>query len=101
MGVYLMGVYVTDVHLIGVHFIGVYLISVHFMGVYLIGVYLTGVHLISDVNSPPVPYLDPQYRTGHPCTRTSPVQYFLIRGVVCWRGAEGTSWRFVTSMATP
>jgi hypothetical protein len=22
---------------------------------------------------------DPQYRTGHPCTRTSSVQYFLIR----------------------
>ena len=32
----------------------------------------------SHVNSPSVPYLDPQYRTGHPCTRTS-VQYFLIR----------------------
>jgi hypothetical protein len=33
----------------------------------------------SHVNSPSVPYLDPQYRTGHPCTRTSSVLYFLIR----------------------
>jgi hypothetical protein len=33
----------------------------------------------SYVNSPSVPYLDPQYRTEHPCTRASPVQYFLIR----------------------
>jgi hypothetical protein len=33
----------------------------------------------SDVNSPSVPYLDPQYRTGHPCTRTSSVRYFSIR----------------------
>ena len=35
--------------------------------------------ICSHVNSPSVPYLDPQYRTGHPCTRTSSVLYFLIR----------------------
>jgi hypothetical protein len=33
----------------------------------------------SHVDSPSVRYLDPQYRTGHPCTRTSSVLYFLIR----------------------
>jgi hypothetical protein len=35
--------------------------------------------MISDVNSPSVPYLDPQYGTGHPYTRTLSVLYFLIR----------------------
>jgi hypothetical protein len=33
----------------------------------------------SDVDSPSVPYLTPQLGTGHPCTRTSSVLYFLIR----------------------
>ena len=28
---------------------------------------------------PSVRYLDPQLGTGHPCTRTSSVLYFLIR----------------------
>ena len=30
-------------------------------------------------DSPSVRYLDPQLGTGHPCTRTSSVLYFLIR----------------------
>jgi hypothetical protein len=34
---------------------------------------------ISDVDSPSVPYLTPQLGTGHPCTRTLSVLYFLIR----------------------
>jgi hypothetical protein len=33
----------------------------------------------SVVDSPSVPYLAPQLGTGHPCTRTSSVLYFLIR----------------------
>ena len=31
------------------------------------------------VNYPSVRYLDPQLGSGHPCTRTSSVLYFLIR----------------------
>src|SRR5256885_14400860 len=36
-------------------------------------------NLVSYVNYPSVPYLDPQLGTGNPCTRTSSVLYFLIR----------------------
>jgi hypothetical protein len=45
-----------------------------------INYFARGPQVISSVGDcQSIPYLDPQLGTGHPCTRTSSVLYFLIR----------------------